>query len=262
VLPHHPHASIAGGGSLPHSSIVPTALICDRLLSPGCLRTARAGCLPVWRGRTASATSAGRRHPGGTPQLGYLSPAQRGYPGCVRPHQGLSPIDSPGVHSQGTRAGCSSPSFSSSPPRLVCLGDGNPNADLSVSRPWCRPSLARVQAVVNAFVGQLSASEEHLKQAQHFFNMVGSSPSECDTIPGRQAMASCLFLMKHFDEVLVYLRSIKTFYFNDDTFNYNYGIALAGRPHGSGSGGSPREAMRSSPDKECTLRTASSSCQY
>jgi len=84
-----------------------------------------------------------------------------------------------------------------------------------------------LKAVVNTFVGQVSQSEEHLKQAQHFFNLVGSSTTECDTIPGRQAMASCLFLLKHFEEVLVYLRSIKTFYFNDDTFNFNYGIALA-----------------------------------
>ncbi|KAJ4460801.1 putative Intraflagellar transport protein 56 [Paratrimastix pyriformis] len=84
-----------------------------------------------------------------------------------------------------------------------------------------------LKAVVNTFVGQVSVSEEHLKQAQHYFNLVGSSTTECDTIPGRQAMASCLFLLKHFDEVLIYLRSIKAFYFADDTFNYNYGLALA-----------------------------------
>ena len=35
--------------------------------------------------------------------------------------------------------------------------------------------------------------------------MVGSSASECDTIPGRQAMASCFFLMKLFEDVLVFL---------------------------------------------------------
>jgi intraflagellar transport protein 56 len=26
--------------------------------------------------------------------------------------------------------------------------------------------------------------------------MVGASPSECDTIPGRQCMASCFFILK------------------------------------------------------------------
>jgi intraflagellar transport protein 56 len=34
---------------------------------------------------------------------------------------------------------------------------------------------------------------------------VGSSASECDTIPGRQAMASCFFLMKLYEDVLVFL---------------------------------------------------------
>ena len=70
-------------------------------------------------------------------------------------------------------------------------------------------------------------------------------------------MASCLFLMKQFSEVLVYLSSIKvpsphftsshltsphitsprltspyltrtqTYFYNDDTFNFNYGQTLA-----------------------------------
>ena len=35
--------------------------------------------------------------------------------------------------------------------------------------------------------------------------VVGSSSSECDTIPGRQAMASCFFLLRQFDDVLVFL---------------------------------------------------------
>jgi intraflagellar transport protein 56 len=35
--------------------------------------------------------------------------------------------------------------------------------------------------------------------------VVGSSASECDTIPGRQAMASCFFLMKLYEDVLVFL---------------------------------------------------------
>ena len=39
--------------------------------------------------------------------------------------------------------------------------------------------------------------------------MVGASASECDTIPGRQCMASCFFLLKLFDDVLVFLSSIK-----------------------------------------------------
>lgn len=30
-----------------------------------------------------------------------------------------------------------------------------------------------------------------------------------DTIPGRQCMASCFFLLKQFEDVLIYLNSIK-----------------------------------------------------
>ena len=39
--------------------------------------------------------------------------------------------------------------------------------------------------------------------------LVGASASECDTIPGRQCMASCFFLLKQFDDVNIYLNSIK-----------------------------------------------------
>lgn len=48
-----------------------------------------------------------------------------------------------------------------------------------------------------------------------------------DTIPGRQCMASCFFLMKQFDDVLLYLSSIKSYFFADDAFNFNYGQAKA-----------------------------------
>ena len=36
--------------------------------------------------------------------------------------------------------------------------------------------------------------------AQQFFQLVGASASECDTIPGRQCMASCFFLLKQFED--------------------------------------------------------------
>lgn len=44
---------------------------------------------------------------------------------------------------------------------------------------------------------------------------------------GRQCMASCFFLMKQFDDVNIYLNSIKAYMYNDDDFNYNHGLALA-----------------------------------
>jgi len=46
-----------------------------------------------------------------------------------------------------------------------------------------------------------NGNREHLKQAQQYFHLVGSSPSECDTIPGRQCMASYLFIQHQFDQV-------------------------------------------------------------
>lgn len=81
--------------------------------------------------------------------------------------------------------------------------------------------------VVNAMIGQKEDSREHLKRAQQYFQSVGTSASECDTIPGRQCMASCFFILKQFDDVLIYLKSIKSFFKNDDDFLWNYGIALA-----------------------------------
>lgn len=76
-------------------------------------------------------------------------------------------------------------------------------------------------------MGQATGSREHLKRAQQFFQLVGASASECDTIPGRQCMASCFFLLKQFDDVNIYLSSVKAYMYNDDDFNWNYGLAQA-----------------------------------
>ena len=83
-----------------------------------------------------------------------------------------------------------------------------------------------LKAVVNACIGQQLDSKDHIKLAQQYFQVVGASASECDTIPGRQCMASCFFLLKQFDDVLIYLKSIKAYFQADDTFLYQYGIAL------------------------------------
>lgn len=84
-----------------------------------------------------------------------------------------------------------------------------------------------LKGVVNASVGQALCSREHIKMAQQFFQLVGASASECDTIPGRQCMASCFFLLKQFEDVNIYLNSIKAYMYNDDDFNWNHGISLA-----------------------------------
>ncbi|XP_053112151.1 intraflagellar transport protein 56 isoform X2 [Hemicordylus capensis] len=72
-----------------------------------------------------------------------------------------------------------------------------------------------LKGVVNAVLGQEMGS------------MPLKAASECDTIPGRQCMASCFFLLKQFDDVLIYLNSVKSYFYNDDTFNFNYAQAKA-----------------------------------
>ncbi|KAH8036455.1 hypothetical protein HPB51_000577 [Rhipicephalus microplus] len=56
---------------------------------------------------------------------------------------------------------------------------------------------------------------------------IGQAQGSVNTIPGRQCMASCFFLLKQFDDVLLYLNSIKSYFYNDDTFNFNYAQAKA-----------------------------------
>ncbi len=84
-----------------------------------------------------------------------------------------------------------------------------------------------LKGVVHTNIGQAQNNAQHLKIAQQCFQLVGTSAHECDTIPGRQCMASCFFLMKQFDDVNIYLNSIKAYMYNDDDFNYDHGIALA-----------------------------------
>lgn len=75
-----------------------------------------------------------------------------------------------------------------------------------------------MQAVVQLCLGQASGSQQQIKAAQQYFQVVGSSPSECDTIPGRQAMASCFFLLKQYEDVLVFLNvSLYGAQFDSDT---------------------------------------------
>ncbi|CAE1178741.1 TTC26 [Acanthosepion pharaonis] len=91
----------------------------------------------------------------------------------------------------------------------------------------CTPQEYILKGVVNAALGQEQGTREHLKIAQQYFQLVGGSASECDTIPGRQCMASCFFLLKQFQDVLLYLNSIKSYFYNDDNFNFNYAQAKA-----------------------------------
>jgi hypothetical protein len=84
-----------------------------------------------------------------------------------------------------------------------------------------------LKGVVHAALGQASNDEEHLALAQQYFQLVGASASECDTIPGRQCMASCFYLLQKFDDVLIFLNSIHEYFKADDDYNWNLGIVLA-----------------------------------
>ena len=84
-----------------------------------------------------------------------------------------------------------------------------------------------LKGVTNLAVGQAMDSREHLKVAQQYFQLLGASASECDTIPGRQCMSSCFFILRQFDDVLIYLSSIEAYFPSDPTFLYNYAIARA-----------------------------------
>ncbi|XP_030646461.1 intraflagellar transport protein 56-like [Chanos chanos] len=92
-----------------------------------------------------------------------------------------------------------------------------------------------LKGVVNAALGQEMDSRDHLNIAKQFFQLVGGSASECDTIPGRQCMASFFFLLRQFEDVLIYLNSVKSYFYSDDAFNFNYAQAKA-------AGGNYREA--------------------
>ena len=68
-----------------------------------------------------------------------------------------------------------------------------------------------LKAVIFTLIGQKDKNSSFLRKAQSLFQGVGTSPNETDTIPGRQCMASCFFLLKQFEDANVYLGSIKSY---------------------------------------------------
>lgn len=85
-----------------------------------------------------------------------------------------------------------------------------------------------LKAIVHCLLGQQGEkNQDHLKKAQTFFQSIGASTTDCDTIEGRQCMASCFRLNGLFNDEIIYLESIESYMKEDDDFNWNYGIALA-----------------------------------
>ncbi|GMF18411.1 unnamed protein product [Phytophthora lilii] len=84
-----------------------------------------------------------------------------------------------------------------------------------------------LKGVLHAVIGEQTHSKEHIFLAEKYLHAVGSSAEECDTIPGRQCMASYFMLRKEFTDANVYLSSISTHLSTDDAFNWNYGVSLA-----------------------------------
>jgi hypothetical protein len=105
-----------------------------------------------------------------------------------------------------------------------------PSADAASLLPTalslCLPAL---QGVACALQGQATGSLEQLRAAQESFAAVGTSPTEQDTVPGRQCMASALLLGGQPGEALPYLESIAEVcgVGEDDSLSWNLGAARA-----------------------------------
>nr|CAG4642453.1 EOG090X04LA [Evadne anonyx] len=81
-----------------------------------------------------------------------------------------------------------------------------------------------LKGTVYTLMGQETNNKEYIDIAIKHLHLVGSSSSECDTIPGRQCVATAYFLQQQYDDVLLYMNSIKSYLGNDDTFKFNFAL--------------------------------------
>lgn len=94
----------------------------------------------------------------------------------------------------------------------------------------CEPSNTSeliLKGIVKATMGQMEGNSKSIREAKSYFEAVGTSSTECDTIPGRHCMASALFLDKKYDDANVYLSSIKSYMCK---FFDTYCIRIIGNP--------------------------------
>ncbi|KAI3383089.1 hypothetical protein SNEBB_006666 [Seison nebaliae] len=70
--------------------------------------------------------------------------------------------------------------------------------------------------------GSKHNNAEDISHAEYIFQSIGESETDCDTVPGRQSMASYCFLKEDFKNCELYLDSISNYMKDNDTFNYNY----------------------------------------
>ncbi|GIQ88349.1 tetratricopeptide repeat protein 26, partial [Kipferlia bialata] len=84
-----------------------------------------------------------------------------------------------------------------------------------------------IKGAAAAVLGQERQDTKLLRYAQSLFSVVGSSPTDQNTIQGRESMASSFFILQEFGDVLMYLDSIAQYCTDEPEFRWNYGLALA-----------------------------------
>ena len=73
------------------------------------------------------------------------------------------------------------------------------------------PQECALKAIVNVILGQERENPDMLTKANNLFYEVGSSSNNCDTVLGRQCMASYYFMLGQFEDVIIYLESVKSY---------------------------------------------------
>lgn len=89
------------------------------------------------------------------------------------------------------------------------LGEIDAAAELMEEFEANSPESHIVLGTIHAEIGQMTGSEEDIQRSQKHFDVVGNSPNECDTIPGRLSMASSLFLQQNYNDAIEVFDSVK-----------------------------------------------------